>query len=211
MTHSLHRIGSVEELENDYVVLAMGALGFNKEEAGEKLRVILKILFEHEPINIGDAAYGSLLGGRTKEDFFSDKIPKVISAVFKDKNTVKKILKEIKKEKLGVSVVVSGIIKEIEEIVQETGLEMHAVNLSAGYFGKTEKVAQEDILKFTSMCGHHLISPNLVIDVLDKYKNKKLSLDEAAKRLAKPCICGLFNIEMAKKLIINMQKEGKVQ
>lgn len=206
MTHSLHRVGNVEELKRDYVILSMGALGFNKEEAGEKLKVISKILVKYQPVNIGDAAYGSIYSGQTEEDFLSDRTPKVITAVYSDKETVKKVLAEIKKENLKVSVVVSGLIDEIQEMVDETGLEIHTINLSAGYFGKTELIADESILEFTSMCGHHLIAPNLVKDVMEKYKNKRLTLDEAAERLGRNCVCGIFNLDRAKELILKYEK-----
>lgn len=206
MTHSLHRAGNVEELKRDYVVLSMGALGFNKEEAGEKLKVISKILVKYQPVNMGDAAYGSLYTGQTREDFLSDRTPKVVTAVYSDKETVKKVLAEIKKENLKVSVVVSGLIAEIQDMVNETGLKIHTINLSAGYFGKTELIEDESILEFTSMCGHHLISPNLVRDVMDKYKYKKMTLDEAAKKLGRNCVCGIFNLDRAKELILKYAK-----
>lgn len=206
MSHSLHRAGNAEELKKDYVILSMGALGFNKEEAGEKLKTISKIFLKYQPVNMGDAAYGSLYTGQTKEDFLSDRTPKVVTATYSDKETVKKVLAEIKKEKLKVSVVVSGLIDEIEDIVNEIGLEMYTINLSAGYYGKTELIADESILEFTTMCGHHLISQNLVKDVLTKYKNKKLTLDEAAERLGQNCVCGIFNLDRAKELILKNVK-----
>lgn len=207
MSHSLHRVGNVEELKKDYVVLSMGALGFNKEEAGEKLKTIARILIRHQPVNMGDAAYGSLYTGQIKEDFLSERTPKVLTAVYSDKETVKKVLAEIKAENLKISVVVSGLIDEIDEMVSETGLELHTVNLSAGYFGRTELIAEESILEFTSMCGHHLISPNLVRDVLTKYRSSKLSLDEAAERLGRNCVCGIFNLDRAKELILKNTKQ----
>lgn len=207
MSHSLHRIGKEKDLEQDYVILSMGALRHNKMEAGEKLKTISKIMIDNDPVNMGDAGYGSLMMNQTTEDFRSERQPKVITATYDNPEAVKKTLGEIKEEHLGVSVVVSGLMEKVEEIVEDIGLEMHTVNLSAGVHGKTELLADEAIREFTTMCGHHLIAPDLVTDTIDRYKKGKITLDEAAARLGKNCVCGLFNTTRAKELILKHARE----
>ncbi len=206
MTHSLHRSG--DDLRRDYVVLAMGAMGFNKEEAGEKLKVISRIMLEHDPVNMGDAGYGSLMGGQTKEDFLSGRTPKVITAVYTDAATMERVLAAIKAADLGVSVVVSGLAEEVETKVAALGLEMHTINLSAGYFGRTELIAEPEILEFTSMCGHHMIAPDLVRHVLEEYRGGRMDLAAGAAVLGKHCVCGIFNAARAKELLVKYGGRG---
>lgn len=43
MTHTLHRRGSIEELQKDYVILAMAARGVNREGAAPALARALDI------------------------------------------------------------------------------------------------------------------------------------------------------------------------
>lgn len=43
MTHTLHRRGTVKELEHDYVVLAMSSKDVNREGSAPKIAEILEI------------------------------------------------------------------------------------------------------------------------------------------------------------------------
>ena len=51
MTHTLHRSGTVESLKNDYVILVMPAQGFNNEGAAPKMRGVLEIILNHNPVS----------------------------------------------------------------------------------------------------------------------------------------------------------------
>ena len=42
-----------------------------------------------------------------------------------------------------------------------------------------------------------MISFNLIMDLVEKVKSGKLTAEAAAKKMAKPCICGVFNPERA--------------
>jgi hypothetical protein len=52
---------------------------------------------------------------------------------------------------------------------------------------------EDDVLEMITMCGHSLISRNLVRDVIAKVKSGKLSPEDAALVASKPCTCGIFN------------------
>ena len=78
-----------------------------------------------------------------------------------------------------------------------------------GIFGKKELLADENTLAITTMCGHGLIGPNYVHEIARKVKKEKMTPDNGAKRLAKPCYCGIFNPERAAVLIEKIAPQEK--
>ncbi|NVM30956.1 MAG: hypothetical protein HWN65_19095 [Candidatus Helarchaeota archaeon] len=185
MTHSLHRKGTKEDLKSDYVILAMRAAGIHdttpevKERARQKLLRIGEIMGQHKPTNI-----------------MMDRLQRfspAITASFDNIKPVKQVLQVLKQEVLGISIVVSGLISEIQKAVKDVGLQMHTVHLSLGVFGKKELLPSEKILELTTMCGHHCVSPQSVTHYVEQIKKNKINIDAAAQELAKPCVCGIVN------------------
>lgn len=62
MTHTLHRRGSIDELQKDYVILAMAARGVNREGAAPALARALEIFASHNPVNYGNVAGNAFTG-----------------------------------------------------------------------------------------------------------------------------------------------------
>ncbi len=90
------------------------------------------------------------------------------------------------------------------------GLSPHTVQYSLGTFGRTDRLPPEDTLEVTTMCGHHLVSPNLVKKMLLDLSRNRISLEEAAQTLAKQCQCGVFNPTKAMRLLEEMlEKEQR--
>lgn len=195
LTHSLHRKGNIEDLQGDYIILAMFAAGINDKypDSRQRLLRVGDILNEYNPINIISKTAWN--------------ISPIITATFTNIETVKKVLKVLKKEGLGISIVVCGLISEIKKAVKEVDLDLHTVHLSLGIFGKKELLPSEKILEITTMCGHHCISPQSVEYYVQLIKDKKISVDKAAKKLKKPCICGIFNISRAVQILNTVVKE----
>ena len=150
-----------------------------KQIARQKLLRIGEIMDQHEPTNI--------MMDRLRR--FSP----AITASFDNIKSVKQILQVLKQEDLGISIVVSGLISEIQKVVKDVGLQMHTVHLSLGVFGKKELLPSEEILELTTMCGHHCVSSQSVTHYVEQIKKNKISLDAAAQELAKPCVCGIVN------------------
>jgi len=119
---------------------------------------------------------------------------------------VTEVLKELREADLGQSVVVSGIFEYVDECLEKVGLKHHTANFSLGIWGKTEKLPSEDILEVTTMCGHGLISANLVKSMVEEIKAGTKTPEAAAKVLAPPCACGIFNPARAAKLLAVMAK-----
>jgi len=54
MTHTLHRTGGIESLEEDFVMLTHVARGYNDIGAGERLKEMAKIARKYTKLNFGD-------------------------------------------------------------------------------------------------------------------------------------------------------------
>jgi len=102
---------------------------------------------------------------------------------------------------LGVSVVVSGLFSLIRQDCQKLGLARHTVNYSLGVWGKKERLPDPKITQITTMCGHGLVSFNLVQFLLKEVRGGKKTIEEASAILAKACICGVFNSHRAAELL----------
>lgn len=194
MTHSLHRRGSSASLANDYVILVTPAVGFNDEGAPDKLREALEVVLEAEPANIGSYATGTVFAGATPEEIRKGlwEQPRVRCA-FAGREQVKRVLEELKKKDLGLSVTVSGLTDEVLDLAREVGLKPHSINLSLGVWGNTAALPSEDVLEFVTMCGHGLISRYLVEKAIDLVRRGRRTPEQAARMIAPPCVCGIFN------------------
>lgn len=196
MTHTLHRKGIEKDLKEDYVVLAMFAAGINDnyDDSRQKIIRIGEIMNEHKPVNIM-----SERGWR---------VSATITAAYDDIESVKNVILQLKKEDLGISIVVSGLISEIKNVLLEVGLNIHTVHFSLGNtFGRRDLLPKEKILEITTMCGHHTVSPQSITHYIELVKQGKLTVEKAAKKLTKPCVCGIFNTSRAVQILNTLVKE----
>ncbi len=203
MTHSLHRRGSVESLKNDYVFIARSSIDVNRVGCGTKFQRIRQILDAAGPVNTGVAETGENMANgldsarwlaRTSDDT-------IIASTFSSKDKVKQVLSQLKQEDLGISITVSGLIEEVFGLAKELGLQPHTINLSLGVHGKTEWLPPEEVLLETTMCGHALVATELVKKLKAEVAAGTITRKEAARRLAEPCVCGIFNMERAEELL----------
>ncbi|HHV65153.1 MAG TPA: hypothetical protein GXX46_08790, partial [Peptococcaceae bacterium] len=72
---------------------------------------------------------------------------------------------------------------------------------SLGVHGNLDLLPEEDILCFTTMCGHGLLAAGLVKQMKEAVKAGQISPEKASRILAKPCYCGIFNQKRAEKLL----------
>ena len=191
MTHTLHRQGTAESLSDDYVVLMLRAIGLNDTDYVPKLQEFLRICLRHNPVNIGCETKGSMYE-YTPEEIIAD-VHGDTHAVFDNPQALSRVLKDLKEADLGLSVVVSGIYKTVDECLGKAGLKHHTTNFSLGVWGKTEKLPEEEILEITTMCGHGMIATNLVKTMIEEVSAERKTPDEAARLLTPNCTCGIFN------------------
>ena len=202
MTHSLHRRGTAENLSEDYVMLTLPAIGINDDGHDPKLQEFLRIALRHNPVNIGQINLGNMYSHKIEEVL--DAAHGIVHAVFVNKEVVTEVLKELEEADLGMSVVVSGIFENVDECIEKAGLKHHTANFSLGIWGRTEKLPSDNILEVATMCGHAMVSANLIKTMVEEIKAGAKTPEEAAKVLAPQCACGIFNPDRAAKLLAAM-------
>jgi hypothetical protein len=207
MTHSLHREGPLDLLTKEYVLFVYPARGFNYDGSGPKAKRLAEMLFHQGPANLlATTLRRNMYSAISREEILdSIKDGAKIFCVLEGREKIKDTLAKIKEMDEGISIVISGVIDRVREVSAELGLNPHTINLSLGIHGKTDRLPPADIRQFTTMCGHGMVSPTLVRDVIRRVKTGKLSLWEASLILAAPCSCGIFNpcrsAEMLKDLV----------
>jgi len=204
MTHTLHRRGTPENLANDYVVFAMSAKGINERGSADKMRQFMEITQRHNPINVGDMKTGNTFSVGTERVIADIKDTSIVHAVFTHLETLATVVQEVKDAELGLSVVISGLFDSAKRCCQMTNLALHTVEHSLGTWGKTEKLPREDVLEITTMCGHGMISANLVASMAEDIRAGRLDPEDAAEELARQCCCGVFNPVRAAELLRTM-------
>lgn len=206
MTHSLHREGSIESLENDYAVFIYPARGFNYKGCAPKVRRLVEIIYQAGPANmIATTLRRNLYSGVAPEDVLdSIKEGCRVFSVFNSRQKLKDLLARFKEADQGISIVVSGLIDRVREIASEVGLNPHTINVSLGVYGDTDRLPPPDIRQFTTMCGHGMVSPLLVRDVIRKVKTHKADTWNGSLTLAKPCTCGIYNPYRSQALLNEM-------
>jgi hypothetical protein len=201
MSHTLHRRGTLESLKNDYVVFAMSAKGINEVGSNVKLRRFLEIVNQYGPVNLGDMKTGNRYIRASQEIIDKTSETSIVHGVFDNRESLIKALQALKDEDLGISIIVSGLMGDVQECCQEAGVKRHTCEASLGIWGKTERLPDEDLLRFTTMCGHGQVPFNLVKKMITEVKEGRLTVGEAAEEMAKPCQCGVFNLKRAEAML----------
>lgn len=208
MSHTLHRFGPEETFQNDFPFISRPAMKINHVGAAPKMRRVIEIALDHEPVNWGSlTTKQNLTIGFDREDLLNkteDNSPAM--GCFDDREKVVAVLKQLKEEDLGMSVVITGLRDKVEDICREAGLTPHSADLSLGIFGATELLPEDETLCFTTMCGHAMLSAGLVRQIRKAVKDGRMTPEEGAKVLAKPCYCGVFNQTRAA-MLLEQEKE----
>lgn len=202
MTHTLHRRGTRDSLAKDFVFLSMPSKGINDSGSAPKLAEFMRIGLEQGCIKIGDASFGNeYTQGGIDKVLENVKEMDTVHAVFDDKQKAINMIRALKYRDLGLSVVVSGLVDEVDDCCKSAGLQRHTVEYSMGIWGRTDKLPSEAVLEFNTMCGHGMVSVGLINKVIDKVVAKKITPKEGAEQLFKPCTCGIFNTSRAADLL----------
>jgi len=202
MSHTLHRVKTENGKTNDYVVLIMPARGINNQNCVEVFCKYLDLLANFHPVNMGGIGCGNMVLN-TLEEMKANLKPDVpmVHGVYKDRDTLIEVLKALKESNYGYSVVVSGLVDDVDCCAKKAGIQRHSMDLSLGIWGAVEKLPPKDILEITTMCGHALISANLVTKMIEDIKAGRTTAKKAAVKLAEPCACGIFNTDKAEALL----------
>ena len=202
MTHSLHRRGSIESLKGDYVVITRPSK-VNKAQISCKMSQAAEIMLEVGVANIGSSVLETNIPlGLEREDFIK-RIPTAHALLcsFSSKEKLREALRRLKEADTGLSVTVSGLIDEVIPLAQELGIKPHTINLSMGILGAADKLEEEEILEFTTMCGHALIAANLVKKGIRDVTCGAKTAREASLEMGAPCVCGIYNLDRSVELL----------
>src|SRR5450631_3418912 len=120
MTNTLHRYGSAESFNDDYIVFATPSNGKNDVDSIPKLKKFLEMALPFKPVNIGDPVHGGALrpsrelhtSANWKRDFTPDfravidgiDEPASVVAIFDNQLAAEQFLKVAAEADLGLSV-----------------------------------------------------------------------------------------------------------
>jgi hypothetical protein len=209
MTHTLHRTGSEESLSEDFVLLMMPSKDINHENSAPKLRRFFELALKNGCVRIGDCRLGNQYhqGGVEKVlENVEDRA--VIHASFKDEASLIAMLRDLKSEELGLSVIVSGLFDKVSKCCREVGLKPHTINQSLGRWGNTDRLPADHILDLNTMCGHGMVTVKLIEKIVEEVKKGSMTPEEGAEELFKPCMCGIFNPHRAAKMLRSLAKNS---
>ena len=207
MTNTLHRLGTRENLSHDYIVFLSAAQGINREGCAEKLKRFLRLALEEGPVNIGSMGR-NLFTADWETIVTSITDDSGATATFSDPEAVRRLVGKLKEADMGISVNISGLAAEVDDILRSQGIVRHSIEHSLGILGRTERLPTRQILELTTMCGHGLVSYNHARKMVDWVKLGKLKPREAARYLARPCVCGAFNVDRAEELLAKAVEKG---
>ncbi len=224
MTNTLHRFGAPETLQDDYIVFAIAARGINEQGASAKLREFLRLALKHHPVNVGSGAKGGVYHAsqnltpmahwRRKDELdFKAYVESLDSsssaaAVFDQSANLEAFLADLKQAELGLSVNVSSLADTAHACCRRAGLTRHSVGYSLGFHGDLNLLPDRHILEVSTMCGHGMVSHNLVRKMLDWVKEGRRTPKQAATYMARFCSCGVFNPTRAA-CILEEARKGK--
>lgn len=201
MTHTLHRQGSIESLQNDICIMAHPQRGANYDNSKEKLQLFLKTASDCGAENLGMIVCGNMVSEGLETVLERVQDGRGAFTVFSDKDKAAAFVKKAKELDLGISVVITALWDLVKDMCEKAGVKPHSVNRSLGIWGDLEKLPDTKILELTTMCGHAQISNALVRKVVADIKKGRISARDGAIKLAKPCICGFFNPPRAEELL----------
>ena len=201
MTHSLHRRGDYDDLKNDFVVLGCPSTGVNREGAAAKSKKLLSICYKHGPVNLGDMKTGNIHNTTMEEILDRVTDGTIVASTFDDRDKLVSLLKELKENRPGISVIISGVADVVQECMYEAGLgPIHSLEYSLGTWGETERLPEYEVLKTTTMCGHAMIATDLVGKMVRDVKRGRRTVENCCKEMAELCTCGNYNLSRGEKL-----------
>jgi hypothetical protein len=217
MTNTLHRFGSAESFQDDYVVFAIAGKGKNDEGALAKLKKFLELAIQFKPVNLGDAIHGGAIRpsrqvtplshwNRDATPDFDAVIqgldaPTTVAAVFDNRPAAEDFVKALRQADLGLSINISTSIDGAEQCCFTAGISRHSIGYSLGFEGQTTKLPDAGVLMLSTMCGHGMVSHNLAKKMIDWVKEGRRTPEQAASYLTRFCSCGVFNPARAARLL----------
>lgn len=233
MTNTMHRQGTVESLQQDYIIFSTTAAGFNRTGSEEAQKRFIEIMMKHRPVNMGlsrnvalrekkpnfiweairDRFHGrKYRNGQPTEEtrrrweealhHGPEKGERLRShAVFDSVDKLAAAVRDVKDADLGLCVNINAIHEDTDRVAREAGIIRHTIEHSLGFHGRVERLPSAEVMELSTMCGHGMVSYNLVRKMIYLVGIGQISTDRAAELLSKPCSCGVFNPARAVRIL----------
>jgi hypothetical protein len=233
MTNTLHRFSDhyavapppdPRPVDDDYIVFAMATRGVNDERLADRYRTFARLAFAHNPVNVGDATKGGIWrpqprlnplahwrrDGRPDPARLVQDIegPTTVAAVFRTWEDMEAFVEDLAKAELGLSINISAPIDAAARCCAAAALTRHSVEYSIGFQGRVERLPEGAVLEISTMCGHGMVSHTFVKKLVDWVKEGRRTPAEAARYLARFCLCGVFNTARAERLFEAARTRG---
>ena len=207
MTNTLHRKGTPEALKSDFVLFATPSRSMSPD-LPEKMRRFTAIVLKHKPVNISKLENMAMKGVdiRRIDEEMQDEI--ALTATFDNVEAVASVVEELKEADLGIPINISGLLEETGECCRKAGLTPHSAEQSLGIFGRTDRLPPREIVEINTMCGHGMVSFNLIKKIVEEVKLERMTPEQGAYHLAKPCECGAFNPTRARQMLEALRMKG---
>jgi len=205
MTHTLNRRGleSVRPGE-EICVLAMIHYKERNEKTAAAIGELARIILRHAPNNI----MGSPAGASAEQIVAASAASGIITAVFTDKASVCSLVQEMKAKDPGISVVLSGLFSDIRDICEAAGLTEHTSNYALGISGNVSLLPDHMTLEIATQCGHGLVSRHYIKHVARRIAEGRVTAQEGAELLSKPCVCGIVNKKRTEEILLKMVEQN---
>ena len=211
MTHSLHRRGDYECLKDDFVVLGCPATGVNKPGSAPKTQKFLSICYKCGPINLGDMKTGNIHNTTMSDILNRVTDGTIVQCTFDNRDKIVALLKELKEDRPGISVIISGVTDVVQQCMYDAGMgHIHSLEYSLGTWGKTERLPDFPVLKLVTMCGHAMIASDLVRKMMRDVKRGRRTVRDCVVELAECCTCGNFNLTRGERIFKEMMSQYMV-
>lgn len=208
MTNTLHRRGTPDELREDFVVFCMPTRSLSPD-LPRKLRTFTEICLRHGPVNANRLEGQSLWAidpTRIAEELADDGI--CIHATYDTRAAVAAVVDDLVRADLGLPINVSGPLPEVQQCCREAGIRRHSVESSLGTRGATDRLPPSNVVELNALCGHGLVGYGLIEQTMQYVRTDRMTVDEAARFLARPCQCGVFNLTRAREILRRARPGG---
>jgi hypothetical protein len=117
-------------------------------------------------------------------------------------------VEDLARADLGVSVNIAAPMDAAARCCRAAGLTRHSVEYSIGFQGRVERLPDRAVLEISTMCGHGMVSHTFVKKMVDWVKEGRRTPTQAARYMARFCICGVFNTHRAETLFEAARTRG---
>jgi hypothetical protein len=158
----------------------------------------------HGAINCGHGRGGSIHLHEFDKVLITVTDQSTVTAVFDNPDKAAIFVKKWHAMDMGLSVTLSANFEASMAWCRKAHIAPHSIKHAVGIWGNTNRLPKSEILKITTMCGHGLVSSYLVEKCINDIRRQKVTALEASNILARPCLCGVFNLTRGVALLENI-------